>query len=162
MDGEWATRICLQHLRFIRAENGRERFVDCLYYRDDEGSWNGPNVDWGLLPNERLKKSKSANIEILNAFDARLRQRRRVVDEQMEDVIVILEDGVIQCLPFLCFWNGEDNSVHDDGDGVSSSLNVSRFTLHFGRVQPNSKSIFRTTLAFCVFYWFTGFFYDKN
>ena len=92
MDGEWATRICLQHMRFIRAESGRERFVDCLYYRDDEGSWNGPNVDWGLLPNERFKKSKSANIEILNALDARLRQRRRVVDEQMEDVIVILED----------------------------------------------------------------------
>ena len=84
MDGEWATRICLQHRRFIHAD-GREQFVDYLCYRDDEGSWNGPWVDWGLLPNERSKRSKSANIEILNALDARLRRRRREVDEQVED-----------------------------------------------------------------------------
>jgi len=84
MDGEWATRICLQHRRFIRADTGRERFRDFLYYRDDEGSWNGPWVDWGLLPNERFKNSKIGNIEILNALDARLRRRRREVDEQEE------------------------------------------------------------------------------
>ena len=84
MDGEWATRICLQHRRSIHSDTGRERFRDFLYYRDDEGSWNGPWVDWGLLPKERLKNSKIGNIEILNALDARLRRRRREVDEQEE------------------------------------------------------------------------------
>jgi len=84
MDGEWATRICLQHRRVIHSNTGREGFRDFLFYRDDEGLWNGPTVDWGLLPKERFKNSKIGNIEILNALDARLRRRRREVDEQEE------------------------------------------------------------------------------
>ena len=98
MGGAWESRICLQRVRSIRPESGRERFTDCLYYLDDTGAWNGPNVDWGLLDKERAKKSVVANIEILNEIDSRLRTRPALLreliafDEEWENTIFIYDD----------------------------------------------------------------------
>ena len=98
MGGKWESRICLQRVRSIRPDTGRERFTDCLYYLDDTGAWNGPNVDWGLLDKERAKKSVVANVEILNEIDSRLRTRpaflRELIafDEEWEETIFIYDD----------------------------------------------------------------------
>ena len=70
MEGNWTSRICLK--RMTKMGRGRPRYYNALYFCDDEGVWAGPRTHWGLLENERPKVSAPANIEVLNALDARL------------------------------------------------------------------------------------------
>ena len=69
-DGTWKSRICLR--RKTKMDRGLRRFYTNMYFCDDEGVWLGPHTRWGLLEDERHKESVTANVEILNALDARL------------------------------------------------------------------------------------------